>query len=118
MASLGTERDWIIVFVMAVCWGVFMFFLDRNFARRRFLPDRKPAGSLFGVSLKPLSRTRIGSILVLAFCSFDFAFLAWFGKRSLQDGLLLVLVVGNLALLAILLGFRLLLRAQSESHSQ
>jgi hypothetical protein len=107
MGSLGTEKDWVVVLVIAACWGVSMFL----FIRYRL---RSQLGDTPGLPARSWS----GSIPKLALGAFDVGFLGSFGKRSFHDGLLLVLVAVNVAVLASFYGFRLLPAARSHSNSQ
>ena len=112
MGSLGTEKDWTAVLLLALVWGVTTFIFSRWFPGS----NSEPIPSLLRANARPTSRVSVRgswrSILILAFFSFDVGFLETFKQRSLHGPLLLIFVGVNLALIA--LRFRLL--PHSEPH--
>jgi hypothetical protein len=96
--SLGNERDWLSVIVLAIFWALSMS--AAAYIRRRKRHARK-------FREFPL-RARVGALLSLVFLSFDFGFLTTFWVRSFHGDFLLILVAVNVFLIATVFAFRLL----------
>lgn len=114
MSSLGTVKDWTEVFAFAIVWGA----CTLAYSRYQLKSQRGTILSLFGsrvVAPKVSVRDWTASILLLALLSFDEGFWLTFKQRSFHDGLLVILLAVNLALI-VALGF--LPRAQAHSDSQ
>jgi hypothetical protein len=96
--SLGNERDWLSVVVLAIFWALSM-------SAAAYIRRRRRHGRTF--QELPL-HSRVGALLSLAFLSFDFGFLTTFWVRSFHGDFLLVLVAVNVALVGTVFAFRLL----------
>lgn len=96
--SLGSERDWLSVVVLAIFWALAM-------SAAAYIRRRRHNNRAFG---EFPSRVRVGLLLALSFVSFDFGFLTTFWTHSFHGGFLAILVAVNVGLFATLLGFRLL----------